>query len=1378
MNKLIMLLCFIIFVFLLMILLHVVLIRSSKYPIHKRYLHSRYLLVSLVLLIILNNYTFAYLLGPVNKFINHPQLQNFWNVVLPMRRLEQVFLLLSLLLTNLLFIFIIGIIFWIVRTIFSRKDEYQCYRSEPFTKKILHLNWVLADCFYTEDEEMRKDNEQFHLTDQGFTIGLWAKRMKYVFILWGIAEILMLTYSIFSDNEYLLDNLSSIIEGFYLLPAAGYLFLEQIQFFLEDDIEYDEGSFGTSTIDFVLTGNLKAIMHQYEQEYISTSALINYGGWENYHLLQDGLAHNAVTNEQVEQCEQPEILLTLSNQLRAAEVTQNLSYQNAIISLLNGLSVNIRDYIQGEVLIYLAAYFNYFLSQGKTFLILCKSRMRAEQIRVALEEAMNRINKIYALWKISDIDDADSNEKLHVLVCSYQDLVNHRLVDKRKDFCKSLHTVVLTDGMDFCAQGNAQKELIFAEIGKVTHKLLYVLVTQNDNDSMRTAFEYYTGEELYPYNNDMVPKNVYFMIWKEESSCRLQQAIHIGQDLSPYLGVSIPLALTAIKYDSPYVTIFANRRKGFNTYHDSATMSRQALSEYVFSEVNLNQMIRYNKFDVMDRENLEIQILYDSEFNFYNLIWSHMKYGGGEKTLIHVVSPPYMLREYLADQIYENTKENNDFDALITYQSGLDHTRFLSILLELCNAGLTEEELMKKSAEYYWPYNNVIELLTACLKGVLSEAEFNNVYECFHFEERSFYNSSEDCFERSTYVTLTDENIRRRIQSRLVFAKLRTKDNREEELSILSDNVYNYYAQEQIVPINNYMYKINSINEGLITAEQFSVKEKLDYYRSVEVVIKNLVVTDECLDFDKLDVNIGTADVTMTFHGYWYSKSGIDFHNPRSMRFQFDNRQEKHPQTKRKVRVMEMRLKRSALGPDPDKAGFLAAFMFQELAKNAFPYNFMNLYVVHEYMAEEKYWDYLKEDSTLCSLDEKVNSILPFVRVDQCDPDYYKIYFIEFSSLEMGIISSLYSNRMYLFEMAYTYLEWYMEGQAYEKEADEDNLDDEQEDEGTEDRDGKEDGDEGDNSDKTEENDEQGEGPQWIIEIDDDPVYSKPEHHGNSNDNISRPAYLNLGGKKIASCFNVDGFFAYCQYLLPPNEKTKGVGTSRISYDDLDCCSFCGRLSVLSYHMSDGRIMCRGCHSTRTDQRSEINQMYFETVRALQEGYNIKLRGNIHLRMQSANAIRIECSKGRATPIQGRVLGFYRPRTHELWIESQGPRNAVRATMIHELSHSWQFDNMDVQKLQKLDPTLALILLEGHTSFMEVDAMIRLGEEEYAKHVHEELMRRNDEYGIGYKLLRNYIKRREEEGSHITPYTCVKYLFDNLDELQELLSEYKKNLLD
>ena len=58
--------------------------------------------------------------------------------------------------------------------------------------------------------------------------------------------------------------------------------------------------------------------------------------------------------------------------------------------------------------------------------------------------------------------------------------------------------------------------------------------------------------------------------------------------------------------------------------------------------------------------------------------------------------------------------------------------------------------------------------------------------------------------------------------------------------------------------------------------------------------------------------------------------------------------------------------------------------------------------------------------------------------------------------------------------------------------------------------------------------------------------------------------------------------------------------------------------------------------------------------------------------------------------------------------------------------------------------------------------MRKLGETEYADFIERQLMLREDEYGAGYRMLKEYLETEEQNGSHYTPYEAFKNLINNL----------------
>lgn len=1506
-----------IFVLMMAVLLGVLMnlgIVLQRRDLERRYLHCRNIAAWIgFMLLMCNMFSFKIYIYLAEKIINASVLEDFWESIKPEYHQELFTRFQYFLVCNYLVLISAVILFAVVNLIFIRAKRFIDTSDRSGTYRFLHLPWILTEIFYEEDEEKEG---RYRLNPRGNVSGMWTGWMTGILAFVIILEMVPYLAAFSSESGWLNTRAVNIASSIYFLPVCLFVLMEQMHFFLQGNQEYEVSYFQSDEIGYTRSGALESLVDNYRTSFSQTDVLLN--AHVQRRRNEQIQIHNDLTSSQSNDCEQPEVLHILNQQLTDAGVTTVGSYQNALGCLLNGKSINVRDHIQGEFLIYLAAYMSFYISQGKTFLILCKNHRKADMICKEVDQALKRINKFAGIWKSSNIEDADSNRPMNILVCGYQDLVSHSLLNKRPDFFESLMGCILTDGLEFCAQGNVQKELIFTELGKVRQNLVYMLISDEDNDSLRTAFESFIGKEICSFHHDEFPEQVAIMVWKEESFHKIQRCLEIGDVEDPYIGVAIPLALVGIKAGLPNVQVIASDQKGYFTYFDNMKMSSQEISYYLGANYTVENMIRYNQFKLGDSSELEMIILYDSEFNYYNRFWSWLKYGGKIATLVHIVSPPYMLREYMAANMDTMIARNNAFDALIPYQSILDRSRYLALLLDLSNKGLADDELEMKILEYNWSVDSIEQLLEMCLKGVLSSREYYNIYECFQFIEVGEFDSAKNEYVRHTHIKLTDENIKKRIQSKLIFASMVEKKNIVEELPILKSNIYNYYLRGQIVPIGGYMQRIVNISDNRIFVEQDAAVNRLDYYQTSEFEIGNLKKEDDSLNLELLHSALYTGHVKRKIYGYWESNNGIDFSDTEIMNFV--NVKDINNQTicmdMEDVNIMKLSLKKEIFGDKQQEAENLAAFMMQEVFKVLFPYSYMNLFAVVHFDPGSGYWERIINETDSCSYEERVHSIIPFVRTindEAQEEDFLGIYVIEFSALEMGMISTLHNNMKKMFRIMMTYLHWYLskktEKTAEKNHADAENgtntqtsaqsssglrasafladlLSDEEEKSESTEEDVKESTTENaaeaakgsttesaaeaakagttesaaeavkagttesaaedakggttentadgtmekapeeaagsaagesiaENSAKAEivvgsveasemeeaeieESEKEGseseiegskkEGSE-IEELETtdsgtaESALEEPETESRFADFISdikedvkearlndeyqyseastvEPCYLNLGGSEISSCFAPDEWYKFLKRILVDYQGLKHKKYYYSHAASNNECSFCGRKTLIIDVMDDGRRICNNCREHQVSQREEIMKVYKETVQLLQDVYNIEMKDNIRVQMKSAKAIRQEIQ----VPDNARVLGFYRHKTRELWIEARGPRNAVRDTIIHELTHAWQHNNLDMHKLDVLEVKekgTRLLLLEGHSSYMEVDAMKRFGEERYAKMLEEQLLRRDDEYGVGYRILKEYFDDLASKGSYMTPYKAMEELINS-----------------
>ena len=1276
-------------------------IKLMKYDRNERYLHCRPIAgLAFFMLLSGNRLALSYIFEVLDRLISKSFLTGFFNEMTPKRNYELVYMILLIILFNFFFILCADVVIGIIRGIFRRRD-YISVRNSAVTEKLIHFPWLLADSVYMESE----DGSSNVVNPRGCVWYHWVKAMKWAFVGIGALEILALSAVVIGGSEEISETARMLSWGWYMLPAAGYLLFEQLQFFLEHSVELAGNSFQSDNIDLELRGHLKELVDLYKAYFSDTKVLLRVYEPRRKNVVDSGIEYNGVTNAQQEACDKPHVLTIISNQLKETGVQTNSDYNNVLVELLNDSSVSVRDYLQGEILIYLCAYMHYYCAEGDTFLILCMDRERADELKENINSGLNKISKVSSVWNVGGLNEADNNETIHILVVGFQEMVSHKLLAKRKDFFKNLRTVVIDRAVTFSAYSNIHKEMIFSELSRISKEFhreyQYMLVSEVESPTLEASFGTFISKEIYPFKSVGNQLDAYVMVWAEEGSNRIQRRFGIGSDLSEYIGVSMTLSLVAVKLQFPSIHVYAGDNKPILTYKKAMNANMKEIRRYLARDVDYAQWIRVNDYsDILEKDNLDMIVLYDDHFNLYNTLWNWTKYGGKKETLVHIVSPPYLLRDYFAGNIEELIHRDNDFAPLIGWRSGLDHSRFQALLLQMANAGMLEKELMEKNLEYGWEYKGISDLLEAALNSVLNgKRRAYNIYESFSFKEEVVFNAAADNYETQVTIKLSDETIRNELVKQTSFVRLNHKTAKDiEEIPILQENITNYYLRDQVVSIKGILRNVLNIEDGVLYTENVPSDSHKTYYQASEFEIGSREPVDQCVDLDILDFNVYVVNnVKRIIKGYWSSDRGIDLGSSSGMILhriydRYGKNGRDYVAVKHNIQMLEIKIPRRVAGEKTESMILLMAFIMKELFKTLFPDSYMNLFVITQFNAPEDFWEKLFGDTSGASVEDKVHSLVPFIRTEgQSDEETQSLYIVEYSSVELGMISSLYLNRVKIFRIMHNYLKWY-------------------------------------NS-----------------------HYAAPETEEGKK---SESGFLHMGLDSIPECLAAAELEAFCNRILPDLEDINDKVSPEISTIGTRC-SFCGRPTVYWKDMNDGRHICRDCEDQMISQEDEIKQLYDTVVKNMHYHYGVKPPERLHLRFAGADAIRKKMGAGNGYE---RVLGFCerkdKGKKKDLWIEARGPRNTVQSTLIHELTHYWQMETFGLGKLEKLSPDKGTTAMEGHACYVEVGAMRDFGESDYADAMEAQLDVRDDAYGKGFRAFKEYMQTVEGEGSHMNPFAA------------------------
>ena len=1379
-------------------------ITAMRYPKEARYLHCRSIVVLvLALFVACNPLMTSWYFTWVDQVINAEQFKTLWDLVLPHRAYTLVYMLLVMLVLNLAVMLFSILVLAIEKLVRGHRTTFINTNDCSIPERILHFPWLFATGVYGE-----KEGEGAVLNQRGFTMGLWAKGIKRVFVILAVLEVLVSAGIIIWGPDALCEHWLVVMKGCNLIPMAGFLIVEQIQWFMEADLDAEAGTFSSENIEENLRGDMSVLVDLCRNFFRGSSALLYADKGKDLKLFTNGMASNDLGNRQKTDCAHPDILEMLWNQIKSTGVQQSDYLQNALVQLLNGRSINVRDHIQGEFLIYLAAYLNYHMSQGRTVLVLCSDTESAKNVCESIRQRMKLLNNIYSIWDIQTIEGANIDRPMSMLVCSCEDFLDNHIMTKRRDFTEDLFCTVIADGFELFTQEGVRIERLFSELYRAKRMEQYIIMTDEDNDGLRTTMERYLKQEILPFNDDERKANSAIMVWSADSTCKLQRMLNIGNSRSPHLGTALPIALIAAKFDLPQVYIIPDKHTASWTFRDAMAMSQQEVTRFLETSINLSSVIRYDMDEAMSQKDLAMILTYDNSYNIFNTVWNWLKYGPEGGSMLHIISPTYMLRDYFAANFDRLLLKNNEYDALIPVHLGMKRSQMEAILVEMCSDGLTEAELFERAKSAGWKYDTVIDMLKDCLNVVLTKDEFHNVFECFHFEEEKSFVVKERRFRHETRVTLSDDNIRTRLQSNLQRACLVDKGDQRKELDILADNVTNYCLRDQVVPFFGYYYRIRKMKNGRIYGEQCMPTDLPQYYPVSTFVFDEASweEKDACVDTASIDWNLFEVRAARRIYGYWACNDGNALTDYEATKFNSICDADGEPMVvvQDKCHVLEINIRKTDLDHKGEETATLAALMINEIAKTLFPRTWQNLFAMTAFGPEENFYRTIREQIGHMAPEDIIRSSIPCAENARVQAeDVVTVYLLEFSSVEFGMVQSFYDNREKILSLLKEYLEWYLceeaggdteqesqatAGQSRAKYTANDSAETEKEAAAT-----AEDTQESDTDRQTEtdtkasterakeaakeaeraareaqeRSDSRTENRQKATVEEAGRVLEKAmrtEKEKKTNPYIDYRRFLRFGMSTMPRIFAPQQLRNLCKKNVAVHEEIEPEESIPVTAE-INRCTFCGKPALFTIDLQDGRCMCSHCKDHQVQQKDEIKQLFRDTQQLLERDYGIKLRKNIHVRFQSAETIR------KATGVMqgGRVLGFYNRANHQLWIEARGPRICVQSTLIHELTHTWQFDELKLKKMYAKLPgdrqqkdTLQLMILEGHAVYMEIETMRRLHEYDYANYMEAMTRMRDDEYGKGYCLISDFLKEKEAEGSHMTPYEAMKQLVDGI----------------
>ena len=228
---------------------------------------------------------------------------------------------------------------------------------------------------------------------------------------------------------------------------------------------------------------------------------------------------------------------------------------------------------------------------------------------------------------------------------------------------------------------------------------------------------------------------------------------------------------------------------------------------------------------------------------------------------------------------------------------------------------------------------------------------------------------------------------------------------------------------------------------------------------------------------------------------------------------------------------------------------------------------------------------------------------------------------------------------------------------------------------------------------------------------------------------------------------------------LKTNRKT---GIRAITLEEGDhLCDFCGAVMEPGKFeiLKDGRERCPECSCTAVRTVRQARELFFASRQQMEKVFGISIRTPIRVRMVNAKTMAKELGDEFVPTrgMDGRALGFARNVRNgrkEICLETGAPAKSLESTIVHELTHIWQYENWG----DKVPNDEAhLYVYEGMAVWTEVQYMMSTGDSGRAKRYAYNRLQSNDEYGNGLKayLERYKVTDAKSLNRKKTPYGKV-----------------------
>lgn len=934
-----------------------------------------------------------------------------------------------------------------------------------------------------------------------------------------------------------------------------------------------------------------------------------------------------------------------------------------------------------------------------------------DSLKAWLEEWFELVSGNRLFWSVRSYDRMDNAAfDASVVVSSAEELLSKQLLTS--PWFDKLSAVVFFDTSKLFAESPTTNFILLNILRENNPAIQSILLSdyrmflqQSAKRNLDIQRDLNETEISYPD-----AKRSFLLFWKLEGQDQFYHQLSYGVH-EAHIGPEVALALPAWREQVSPIIMTDQHEVPWNEYREEIDNMRDMLKQGLFKDHQLSGSSRevihniYNDFEYKQKDHYFLTVRDKN----YNLVAALRKWNSIADVafLLHVVSPPYLLRDYFIDNL--EYFKRSPIEPLSTSLMNCKFTVGLDLLERMVSDSLPESRVNIALNKLSGQQQNT----TFALRELFIEAFGIDIiaFGYLSHKEEYVYDEKRNEFVKKNFYSLNPEIKKTKELSFLNTIKVTDEFENNVLKTISYDLLYQKYLPGQSHAFDGRTYSIKSLDldNHILRTNNTNPEKNLFYREDKTITLKEVHrAGDAYVVNPQAGVNLelceGSFDIVS--NGYFDFKTNLSFEKV-NQEFTYSKMTTRQCPIReyRLGRVLKITFSSTVLGAKQAVVANTLVVLLNELFVTLFPDSH------HYIMAASESTD-LKYDNFVKLYPELINRLTDDGQVSSGDDQGFSLYFFEDAHQDLGLVNTIFEQWNFIFRILDDYLSWLL-------------------------------------SDVVPSKDEESTEVTSLIAAE----FRKSV--------IDRSAFLSYGTNGIPGHLDITETYAFLQGLLGDNNMTKqrnqfytGAELDMLSQAGDHNCDFCGRLMPTTQLevLEDNRERCNKCKQTAVDAEEDLRVVYEEAKQYFVQR-SLDIMDGIEVKFVSASKIQKQHGK-TFNPSGGfdeRVSGLavQQNGNHAIWIENGQPRMRLMATLIHELTHIWQYEHLNLDKMKQ---ELGLLLIEGHANWASIDGL----NEKYSGDVYIQYLKEQDnDPGHGYQLLDQRLKADKQQDAF--SYLLAKY---------------------